>query len=395
MMKLNNDKLLNDAKLWELFEKLDDNVCDDYSLWEALTVDKLGPAGIRCVAEHLLVCPKCRKACADAYKIAGEEETPLYARIRRCKENPALETDKYFKIIAAAYDETIEFDRPGDVDAEIEPSSEQPAQVVGNAGKTVVGLDDLSGNASGCYTRNKEKTGASCALFASALSNGTLGNEEKPGSLHTLGVETLEGMSKENAGKTDSAWGRFCQNKRALGVACSVAAALAVVVVGVTLGPNASDAPDIDNPRQLDPELDSLRDFLNQLDATHHNASSNWDFEGSKSTTLGASKAMRAPTYDLCNLNVVTPQYNDAVDSFNDGDYRTAAKNFEKLVKKLKKNKSVDSETIDGAYWNWGVATLNAGDKTKAAKIFRNLEKRNLSPEMRRMTEDAREECQN
>jgi len=367
------------AKLLELLKKSwnnDVNICDDYDLWESLTADTLSPSETRLLAEHLKNCPACRQRCADAHELNALADSPLYARMRAYKANPASETDENWRTLAFMFDKTL------------------PPVGVPEAGESVT-APELEPEPSGGAVNEEEKTGASCALFASALSNGTLGNEEKPGSLHTLGVETLEGMSKENAGKTDSAWGRFCQNKRALGVACSVAAALAVVVVGVTLGPNASDAPDIDNPRQLDPELDSLRDFLNQLDATHHNASSNWDFEGSKSTTLGASKAMRAPTYDLCNLNVVTPQYNDAVDSFNDGDYRTAAKNFEKLVKKLKKNKSVDSETIDGAYWNWGVATLNAGDKTKAAKIFKNLEKRNLSPEMRRMTESALEECQN
>ena len=222
-----------------------------------------------------------------------------------------------------------------------------------------------------------------------------------------------KGGANENDGQsaprtqTGSAWGRFFQNKRAsLGVACSAAAALAVVAA-LTWGPNDPDVPELANNARPqideDPGTLSLSELISQLDArtdslTQEPSDEKGDDEGSKSTAFGASKGLRAPQtpmFDLRVLNLLAPQYNEAVDSFNNGDYASAAQNFECLVDELKKDKSVDAETIDGAYWNWGVATLNGGDKKKAEKIFRDLKKRNLSAEMREMTEAALAECQN
>lgn len=386
-----------EEKLLALLEAMeaggDDCVCDDFGLWETLCADMLTEEETERLAEHLDVCEDCRQECADAHKLRAYEGTPFYARMDAYRENPAAESDENWKKIAFAFDASLaKIVVPGEGTI-LKFDASTPSRKVDN----VDNVNALS------RWRVPAYSAAAAVFFAAALTAGPsmvetarkiwnpqptpiIVNPVLPADSPNALPSDDEPETLENASDND---GMNLNGSKGLGDETVSS------VYGETPEGNADlqsgTIADLESGAEENASLSELFENSQVKELKPNEGAKAMELEGE---AMCAEEGLTLLTLDDLALNL-SMDCQAAVDSFNDGDFETAAKGFGALVETLKASEEVDAEALNRAYWNWGVATLRSDNKEKAKEIFETLKARKPGDEMSAMADAALEECQN
>lgn len=360
-----------EAKLLALLEAIetdgDDCVCDDFGLWETLCADMLSKEETERLAEHLDVCEDCRQECADAHRLGAYKGSPFYARMDAYKKNPAAESDENWKKIAFAFDPSL---------AKIVVSQNDADVIIDEKDDpTPTPRREKDNQKASARWRVPGYSAAAALLFAAALTAGPAivemaKNDSKPDE-----PSIIEPKSSDNPVVLPSDEDEATRRGN-----------------GAENNEIPSDSWTYEDGAEESPSLSELFENprVKELD---------WN-EGSKGMGAETQATVAGEKYVLHELEGIEElqallDCENAVAAFNDGDYKTAAREFGALVETLKASEKVDDKTLNRAYWNWGVATLRSGDKAKAKEIFEALKARKPGDEMNATAEAALEECQN
>lgn len=354
MEKLNYDKCAADllVALKPLTSRCDDSLCDDYGLWESLSVDMLSPEETRLLAEHLEQCERCRKECENAHALGVYEDSPLYDRMRDYRKNPAAETDENWVKIACAFDKTL-------------------AEVV------VVSFEDsnnpLPRPASHSDNNNivNDNRLSVCYAAPSYCSN----------PVPRL-IPVTNPASRPDVGKKVN-WRSL---SRSLSYSCAAAVLLGVGVCLILPNtPSGNDEPVA--IRDVNPSVQPKSVFGGKMSAVDSEESPENVAPESASTPFGVVKEQNSADV---NFEMVGVQLNDdglnalyqaVVAPSQDAASKSMKTAFEELDQALK-NAEVDDKTLINVYWNCGVAAMK-GEKWDDAKyIFNALNEMNLNDDM-------------
>ena len=361
MEKLNYDKCAADllVALKPLTSRCDDSLCDDYGLWESLSVDMLSPEETRLLAEHLEQCERCRKECENAHALGVYEDSPLYDRMRDYRKNPAAETDENWVKIACAFDKTL-------------------AEVV------VVSFEDsnnpLPRPASHSDNNNivNDNRLSVCYAAPSYCSN----------PVPRL-IPVTNPASRPDVGKKVN-WRSL---SRSLSYSCAAAVLLGVGVCLILPNtPSGNDEPVA--IRDVNPSVQPKSVFGGKMSAVDSEESPENVAPESASTPFGVVKEQNSADV---NFEMVGVQLNDdglnalyqaVVAPSQDAASKSMKTAFEELDQALK-NAEVDDKTLINVYWNCGVAAMK-GEKWDDAKyIFNALNEMNLNDDVMSEKVDA------
>ena len=330
--KLNSDSA--EAKLVEMLEAMangeDDCVCDDYGLWETLCADMLSEEETERLAEHLDLCEDCRRECEYAHAAGVYKDTPFYARMDAYKNDPASEKDENWKKIARAFNPEL---------ASIESATIEPATDEDDRRDTRPTVLKIRKFENTSRLRVASYAAAALVLVVASLSAGPEalklarnwfgGDDPADPVIDVPGDYEWEPIvSGSNEG--DDVEG---ENTPATPSVDDVRPSILDLNYGVE-----PEQPAFGGSKGLGPipeaESTSGETFENSQTKEASVDEGNKEVEGGAQTAVAGEDFTFLPL-DNVTLNI-SVDWGNAVASFNDGAYKSAAKEFGSIIEKLK-----------------------------------------------------------
>lgn len=373
-------------------------VSDDYGLLESLASDALSPNEARRFAEHLKSCEECRRECAALWDAGVYDDAPFGDRMRAFVDDPCAETDEDWKTIALAFRGAVVSESTLDCVNYCAPSPAPIANDIYVAPEFEQVLADW--NASRPKAREKAESrrvfakwpafaySAAALLLVAVAAQFMETAPPRPVDENQIAMETktsdvgsraVTSPSSDEPRETETAQEETDASAKPKGGSPAFGVAESKGVAPF-------------------PASDGAADFAAS------GASAVAD-EAAPSAVVDEAARERLQ-YEL--LQVWSPNlawFDGAVElheqglaAFNAANFADAAQKFGKLVGLIEANaESADADADDvndalvDAYWNWGVATAQSGEKKRAAGIFGKLKKMEMSDRKRKDVQDALE----